>query len=54
MALKICNKAYEKHPDSVEIIRSLSRIYLKKENYLKGYELIKLSAEKEIHFLYGF
>ena len=33
IALKICNQAFKKNPNSIKIIRSLARIYFKKKEF---------------------
>jgi len=45
-ALKICNLAYTDNPNSVEIIRSLARIYIKKKDYKNFKNFVYRGIEK--------
>ena len=46
IALKICNQAFKKNPNSIKIIRSLARIYFKKKEFQKAYDLLIISIKK--------
>ena len=44
-ALEICNIAFKKHPNSKQVIRSLARVYYKKNNYKQAFKLAIRSSE---------
>ena len=43
-ALKNCNKALKKYPNSKEVLRSLARVYFKQKNYNKAHNLALKSS----------